>query len=79
MLKSSLSAQSPKQLKIPEVYYASVIYVIVNKKEVKEAAGDFRVGGDFYEALDALVKDLMKKAQKRAKENGRKTLQPYDL
>jgi len=54
--------------------------MIVKKSEIKELAGkDYRVAADFYDALDKKVAELVKIAKKRAGENGRKTLKPYDL
>lgn len=52
---------------------------IVNKSAVKDLAGEFRVSGQFYDKLDAVVAEAMKKAQARAESNGRTTLMPYDL
>ena len=54
--------------------------MIIKKSEVKAMVGDdYRVSQDFYDKLDAAVADLIKDATARAKENGRKTLKPYDL
>jgi histone H3/H4 len=53
--------------------------MIINKSRVKEAAGDFRVSSDFYEALDAFLVEEIDKAKERADENGRSTLMPYDV
>lgn len=53
--------------------------LIINKSRVKDAAGDFRVSSDFYEALDKVVSEEIKEAKRRADENGRSTLMPYDL
>ena len=52
---------------------------VVNKSAVKEMAGSFRISGQFYDKLDAVVAELMKEAQARAESNGRTTLMPYDL
>ncbi len=52
---------------------------IINKSKVKDAAGDFRVSSKFYDALDSVVADQIRKAKKRADENGRSTLMPHDL
>lgn len=38
-----------------------------------------RVSGDFIAALDRKIEDELRKAVVRAKGNGRKTLQDYDL
>jgi histone H3/H4 len=37
------------------------------------------VGGEFYPALDAVVRDLIKGAESRAQGNKRKTLKAVDL
>ncbi len=47
--------------------------------QVKEVAGEFSVAGDFYEALDKKVEELIKKATERAKANNRKTVMAKDL
>lgn len=51
----------------------------VRKTKVKELAGDFRVSSDFYDALDKVVSEEIREAKRRADENGRSTLMPYDL
>lgn len=53
--------------------------LIINKSRVKDAAGDFRVSSDFYDALDKAVNEEIREAKRRADENGRSTLMPYDL
>ena len=47
---------------------------------VKEALSgmDMRTGGDFIEALDKAVEELVKKAAKRSKENKRQTVYACD-
>lgn len=52
---------------------------VVNKSQVKEMAGDFRVSSQFYDELDEVVRKAIRAAQQRAKNNGRSTLMPYDL
>ncbi len=53
---------------------------LVVKNAVKELVkGKFNIGSDFYKALDAEVKALVKNAAERAKANGRKTIQARDL
>lgn len=52
---------------------------IIVKKAVRDAAGEFLVSGDFYDALDGKVKELVDDAKDRAKANGRKTLKPQDI
>ncbi len=54
--------------------------MIIKKSEVKAMVGDeYRISQDFYDSLNDGVEALIKDAMKRAKENGRKTLKPYDL
>ncbi|MBY5163551.1 DUF1931 family protein [Salsipaludibacter albus] len=54
--------------------------VIVTSK-VKEAVKglDLRLSSDVPDALNAKVHELLEAGAKRAKENGRSTLRPYDL
>lgn len=52
---------------------------IINKTQVRETSGDFRVSSDFYDALNAQVYDLVDQAKQRAEQNGRSTLMPHDL
>ncbi len=53
----------------------------VKKSEVREFAKrrDMRVSGEFYDALEAAVEELLSKAATRADANGRKTLKAADL
>ena len=53
----------------------------VKKTEVREFAkrADLRVSGEFYGAIDRLFEELLSKAARRAKGNGRKTLKSVDL
>ena len=51
---------------------------IISKSRTKAAAG-INVSGEFYSALDEAVRELISVAEKRASDNGRKTLRPYDL
>ena len=52
--------------------------MIISKSRTK-AAASINVSGDFYGALDVAVREMISEAEKRAEENGRKTLRPYDL
>jgi hypothetical protein len=54
--------------------------VVVTSK-VKEAVKglDLRMSGDVPDALNEKVQAMLSEAAKRAKENGRGTLRPYDL
>jgi len=51
---------------------------IISKSRTKAASG-INVSGEFYSALDGAVRELIGMAEKRAQDNGRKTLRPYDL
>ncbi len=53
--------------------------MIVSKARTKAAAKQCNVSSDFYDALDAKVRELIADAEKRAMANGRKTIRPYDL
>lgn len=52
--------------------------MIISKSRTKAAAG-INVSGDFYTALDGAVRELISSAERRALDNGRKTLRPHDL
>ncbi|SEO19424.1 hypothetical protein SAMN05216388_100980 [Halorientalis persicus] len=52
---------------------------LVVKSTVKEALDDKNVAGDFYEALNDEVEEVLEDAARRAEENDRKTVQPRDL
>jgi len=52
--------------------------LIISKSRTKNAAG-INVSGEFYSALDEAVRGMIKNAEQRASDNGRKTLRPYDL
>lgn len=53
--------------------------LIISKARTKDSVKECNVSGEFYDALDAKVRELIAKAEKRAMANGRKTLRPYDL
>jgi histone H3/H4 len=53
--------------------------LIISKTRVKNASKKCNVGGEFYGALDAVVRDLIKGAEARATGNKRKTLKAVDL
>jgi len=46
---------------------------------VKDALSDHHVSGDFYDALNEEVAELLDDAGERAEANDRKTVQPRDL
>ena len=53
--------------------------LLVVRSKLKEAAKNMNVASDFADALSKEVEEMVKKACKRADENGRKTVQPRDL
>ncbi len=53
--------------------------MLVVKAKIKEVAKGYNVAGDFAEALDAAVQELVKKAAARAEANNRKTMMAKDL
>jgi len=53
--------------------------LLVVRSKIKEHAQGLNVAGDFAEALNEAVVELIKRAAERAKENKRGTLKPRDL
>ena len=53
--------------------------LIISKSRTKGAVKKCNVGGEFYGALDDVVRDLIKGAEARAIGNKRKTLKAVDL
>ncbi len=53
--------------------------LIISKTRTKNAAKKCNVGGEFYEALDKVVRRLIAEAEARAVGNKRKTLKAVDL
>ncbi len=53
--------------------------LIISKSRTKRAVKKCNVGAEFYGALDAVVRDLIKGAEARAVGNKRKTLKAVDL
>ena len=53
--------------------------LIISKARTKNAVKKCNVGGEFYGALDAKVRQLIKDAEARAVGNKRKTLKAVDL
>jgi histone H3/H4 len=51
---------------------------LVVRSKIKSAT-ELNVSGSFADALSEEVKAMIAKAEKRAKDNGRKTLKPCDL
>jgi len=53
--------------------------LIISKSRTKAAVKKCNVGAEFYPALDAAVRELIKAAEGRAVGNKRKTLKAVDL
>ena len=53
--------------------------LIISKSRTKAAAKKCNVGGEFYGALDKVVRNLIAEAEARALGNKRKTLKAVDL
>jgi len=53
--------------------------LIISKSRTKGAVKKCNVGSEFYPALDAAVRELIKGAEARAVGNKRKTLKAVDL
>ncbi len=58
---------------------AKPVELIISKSRTKKAVKKCNVGAEFYGALDAAVRDLIKGAEARAVGNKRKTLKAVDL
>jgi histone H3/H4 len=52
---------------------------LIVRSKVKKAAKGVRISGDFYDALDRKVEEVIKQASVRAKGNKRATLRAVDL
>lgn len=52
---------------------------LIIKAAVRDAIDDCNVGGEFYDELDSEVQSLLDNAERRAQDNGRKTVQARDL
>lgn len=52
---------------------------LVVKSKVRGVVKGMRVSGDFADALDKKVAEIVKEAAARAKANGRATVRPADL
>jgi histone H3/H4 len=53
--------------------------LIISKARTKAATKKCNVSSDFYGALDAKVRDIIRVAEARAQDNKRKTLKPCDI
>lgn len=52
---------------------------LIVKAAVKDELAGNNVASDFYDELDAEVRNILDEAAERAEENDRKTVQPRDL
>ncbi len=52
---------------------------VVVKAKIKEIVENFNVSGDFADALDKKVTEIIKTATERAEANGRRTVMAKDL
>lgn len=52
--------------------------LLVVRSKIKEQT-QMNVAGDFADALSSRVAQMIKEAERRCKENGRKTLKPCDI
>lgn len=50
----------------------------IKKSGVREAARNMNVGADVYSEVDQRVRDMVRRAVKRAEANGRKTVKARD-
>ena len=77
--KAKKTARKPaRKTKAKRTAKRKPVDMIISKSRTKASAG-INVSGDFYGALDGAVRELIKNAEQRALDNGRKTLRPYDL
>ena len=53
--------------------------LLIISSKIKKKAERMKVSGDFADALNSKVESLIKEAVKRAKANGRKTVQAKDI
>ena len=53
--------------------------LIISKSRTKAAVKKCNVSSDFYGALDAKVREIIRGAETRATDNKRKTLKPCDI
>lgn len=51
----------------------------IKKSGIREAAEGMNVGADVYTEVDQRVQDMVRRAQKRARANGRKTIKARDV
>lgn len=53
--------------------------MLIVKSKIKAIVDDVNVSGDFGEALNSKVIQMVREASQRTKANGRKTIKPCDL
>lgn len=58
---------------------AKTVDLIISKARTKAASKKCNVSGEFYGALDKVVRNIIKEAESRAIGNKRKTLKAVDL
>ena len=56
-----------------------MVEMIVVRSKLKEVVGDFNMSSDVADSLNEIAISEIKKASKRAEENGRKTVQAKDV
>lgn len=76
--KKAAQRKSAKKTTARGARKASSADMIISKSRTK-AAAKINVSGDFYGALNDAVRGMIKEAEQRAVNNGRKTLRPHDL
>jgi histone H3/H4 len=55
------------------------LMALVVRSKVKGVVKGMRFSGDFFDAMDKAVMNMVKAAAERAKKNGRATVRPVDL
>ena len=70
--KKAKKAGRPKAKKGP-------VELLISKSRVKAAVQECNISKEFYQAVDAKVRELIAQAEERALGNKRKTLRPWDL
>ena len=53
--------------------------MIVVKAKIKEVVGNYQVSSDYVNALDRVVRDVIKNSNERAEANHRRTVMAKDL
>ena len=72
----AMQSEKPREA-AGQILLGKATYELV-KSQVKEAT-ELNVASDVYDALEDKVREMIKSAEARAKENGRKTIKAYDL